>query len=664
MKRKTIKTLLTTLLLPCFSFAQTTEPSTVWGGIEDGGTGASSVLVPFDPTIHVAGKTTSSPFVAVVSSTINTNHPDWLGPINKAVSTWGQILSTTHSVQINFHSSNESGYALPSYTIASGKPAYDAPNFTATVSSSAYFPNTYYVGPLACYMSNGVTASGWESQIDVVINEHYVPNAGFNTNTDNGTACPLNQYDLTTACMQAIGSGVGLLSETNNGSSIQFAHTNQWPNIFEHFITDNGTGSSAGTVTWLRNLTGGLVGSFVTGHGSYVADATYSNSAFFKGPTSPLVKLYIPTTYMIGRNLCYADQASAPPTTLMIPALPTGRKVLVPSVSEIKMLNDIGWSASNATVGVTDNVNIIGGYGNPLHTTLDLGSSYSYSFIDIGPVYGLNSSTGNYTLELLDETGWVIWASHYGDSYWDTPPLTLPGGTHNWVRDINGNIQGRLSASCSDNGSPSVTRSSSIDIGIRTAPETPIFNIENITNQDGCCATKKVNFYAAGADSYEILSREFVGGAWTTWSITTPAPGDHSFIFTGLDQTISHQFNVVAHNSTGSSTSNQRTTNPCIYNITASPNPVDHNTLLHIDGDQSFLITNITISDVRSGQSVASIGFDGTKSSVVIDLTRYQLQPGTYVVAATATPPFDPSNCFKIDYTKYFNAATEIQTSY
>jgi hypothetical protein len=204
--------------------------------------------------------------------------------------------------------------------------------------------------------------------------------------------------------------------------------------------------------------------------------------------------------------------------------------------------------------------------------------------------------------------------------------------------------------------------SAAIDISITAAPDVPILKIANVADAGGCCDTKTLKFYAAGSTYFEVYSRDFIGGSWDTWSLYMPNAGDQSYTFTGIDQTVSHQFYVIAYNATGSSTSNTITTYPCVYNITISPNPVSLNTTLQIAADQSFLINTVTIVNTQTGNLAAQLSFDGTASSVNIDLSSYQLASGVYAITAYAANTFNPEGCSSFGGT--LTASTLMQTAY
>jgi hypothetical protein len=673
MKKKIMQLLLcaTTMFASGLASAQTVESCTTGGGIMAGGLGSTQVNIPYDPSDFVAGKTTNGAFVCHYSDYISSNHPDWIAAIQQATATWGQILSTNYTVNVYFVANGESSpqYAISSSLLAKGKPEYDAANFTPAITTAAYFANTYYASPLSSYLTNGaVPANQSESAILVIINEHPIgAPGGYNTNVSDNVACPSNKFDLMTVCMMGIGNGVGLLSETDitNGNEIAFAHQYQWPNILEHFMNDNGTGSSAANhITYLKNLgtQQPFLQAFVIDEGDITTTSPKETHVdYFKGPNTndPLIQMYAPFPYQTGLNLSFLTPNS---TALMNGTLPTGRKVHVPSPSEMNMLADIGWQASLATVGDFDDFTITNSDYLAPDVVLSLGNSYSYAPNDYNAYYyGLNISTMQYKLELLDQNGYQLCDSHSGVVAWETNPITLPTGDHTWVRDINGNIEGQVIISAMDLNPQPHNHTTAISVGVQTAPETPIFTVTNNSDGNNCCNSKTLSFYSAGANSYQIYYRSFTNNTWTDWTLAFPGAGDQSYTFNGLDQTATHQFYVIASNTTGSATSNTITTYPCEYNIQVSPNPVAVNSNLRINADASFLINAVTIVNAETGVTAASLKFDGTKPTVSIDLIPYKLPSGVYVVSAFAPNTHNVTLCYA---SNVLSASLEIRTAY
>jgi len=601
------------MMLPKKNFAQ----SSIQGATKAGTTVVSG-YTPYSSSIHAAGKTTSATIRRFVATDISS---DWRQCIDYTCSIWQQIISSPVDITIYF-----SKYNAADGLLAQGSPGGWYENFGSV--DPRYFGNIGYPSALANKL-NGSAVSGATYDINVAINDNYL----YCTNLYGGDAS--NQYDLVTALLHEIGHGLGFVSGTAiDPSSGHITYSlpvsilpSGDPAVYDNFVR-----LSSGDLLSFPDESTFLDGAYTLG------------DAYWTGVSGYGMHLYNPPAFENGSSLSHTDGAYYFFKDLMCESQPLQLAIHNLSSGDMGMMDDIGWNCTGP-VATQDYITIIDHPSGAPTTTFNVGYTpvWEIQFVDNYPYGDSYSYFGtNWTLTACSTTGDVVVQTLTG--FWGTTAIAaLPTG-YTWIRDINGRIKGYLSASGTEYPTGS-TLATKIDIGINEAPDQPLITVENIQTES-CCDIKKVSFYSPGADYFEIYSRDHVGGTWSSWTGTTLASGITSYTFTGLDETISHEYYAVAYNAGGSSTSNTTYNGPCKVIVTAAPNPVNITTVIHLATSYwGYTISNVTITNASTGATVANIPFDGVAPYVDIDLSPYSLASGVYAFNVTCATRFDPASC-------------------
>ena len=581
-------------------------------GVTKAGTSSSSTYIPYSPTVHVGGKTTAASFDKTIALSVQA-YPDQVACINYACSIWEAILTTDVPITILFDYASP---PLPTQVLASTSINHFEENFS--LGAPGFQLNTEYSLCLANKMANtriSTAPGGYDITVNINQFEDWC------TNLHGG--CPSTDYDMVTTLVHEIGHGLGMLTGTKYQSG----------DIYYDRYADNPAIIGLDPVIYDRfvSLSGGPIPSYTTGSASLTADVE-AGPAIWNG--SEAMHLYDPWPFEESSSISHTSSLYYSFLDLFDDTQLRQQAIHIPSPGDLKMLEDIGWDCTGA-LGLEDNIKIVDFSisGSPLSPTkiINVGDAGGYSvYFDDEPPYGDTWGTSvNWTFTACAESGDVTIATGTGGLSFTMPDL--PTG-YVWKRDVNGRVKGYISVTGYDLPHH-YPHSDKIDIGINYAPGAVSVKGSNISAYSFYrCDMEKISFYAPGADHYEVsIQHPSVSSSWSTSVL--PA-GVNCNVYTGLDEMSSYQFQVVAVNSNGTSTSAIVYRNACMHKMVVIPNPFSGNGTLTLSSDEAYLFGDATIASVQNPDINFSVQFDGSSSQVTIDLAQYQLPSGVYVVTA------------------------------
>ena len=677
------------------------------------GSSSGTTHETFSPTVMVAGKTTTGVGIPLHHNVI-TLPPSYSSQaaaindcINYAANVWTSILATSDwsgALRINIHIQfDDLGWGGTSGTHYMGTTPAFVFGFGA-----ADIPSVLYPQALANFLrdKNNHTVSGnlfGGDDMTITVNTNSNVHWFFGY---AGAICPPDQVDFTTSLIHEICHGLGLASAAHqDGSTMRLnlynsSGTTDSPTVYDYYVNDNYTGTlcaSTGnrniiTMNWLEPEN---MWHYCTGHGHIHAsdpgcttttDSLYFNSQSTYTPT-PIMQLFVPPTWTQGSSISHeyevVDYATgtATNTELMQPYLNPGNQ-FYPHSNVAALLSGLGWYISSTVgTGTTVTIKHAGTCTAAPQQVFTLGVTNDYC----------NDGTGvsTWTLQLFATDGVYTIISVSGAEFHPTLNSSDLGG-HNWIRDINGNVSGAITAINGDNHG-------AISIGVVYAPQTITVNVANASDYSCQCDKETVSFYAPGAASYKVSKRaQFFTSTWSPWSApVTVSAGTTGYTFTGLVPYDNYQFQVQGINADGSIMSSIVQRSRCANYVLPSANPVlqSNNTNLHIVvngstgiggvdyGDldcgidacvadntlgtddiaypveyaatdpcghnSNFYIQNIQLVNIANAALIYSFSFDGTGTTA--DINTHDMQPGIYAVTITSSDGVTTSTQVEID---------------
>lgn len=584
------------------------------------GSGVGNRNVPPDPSIFAPNKTET---VSVNVNFIGNWTSNQKSAFNYAVNIIENTFTSDVTIEIDAEWDNFSntflGRAYALSTISSS-------SFSST--HPAYMSNTRYAIALANKLSDGGTDLAQSiSDVQVDLNSYYKDDFYYGVDRN----CPGDKYDFVSVVLHEIIHGLGFSKSARESSGQLIYMFGGEPYIYDRFLVD-GDGVN---LTSLTNPSPELT-SFLTSDDVFWADNT--NATFANGGIP--VKIYAPTTWESGSSLSHVDVSSVP-DALMIKGLDPGEAIHYPSLVEIGMLKDIGWSATLYT-GVEDELRFfsIQNYSgsrpnNPNNITIGEEYYFTTDFIDNYP-YGDYISTISFKLEVFHDEG-IHTHKVGGNGSWITSFNDLPTG-YNWERLITGKVKARIVAYGTDNDG--TYHEAILPISINYKPNTIYSDVKNIgILKTQKCANVELSFYAEGATNYTVYYKQVDDFSWMQIPVPT---GNLTYQLSGLDYDKDYEFIVEGSNSYGYRSSEVFQRKKCGLTLVVFPNPTVG--IIKVNSDD----INTSISDVsvikidQPNISKSEQGSLTNESEINVD----DMPDGTYIIKVTDSDGVESSKTF------------------